>query len=50
MRNQQLKKIRQELDTLGLIEKDPDMVGYILFNRTRNTHSNRFATQGASIL
>ncbi|REF28186.1 hypothetical protein BDD26_3058 [Xenorhabdus cabanillasii] len=40
MKNKQLKKLQKELDTLGLIEKDPDVVGYVLFN-TRNC---RFAT------
>ncbi|TDB45505.1 hypothetical protein [Photorhabdus luminescens] len=35
MKKKQLKKLQKELDTLGLIEKDPDVVGYVLFN-TRN--------------
>ncbi|WP_237386676.1 hypothetical protein [Xenorhabdus sp. Sc-CR9] len=40
MKNKKLKKFRQELDALGFIEKDPDVVGYVLFN----TQNNRFAT------
>ncbi|MBC8949901.1 hypothetical protein [Xenorhabdus sp. TS4] len=40
MKNKQLKKLRQEFDTLGLIEKDPDVVGYVLLN----TRNSRFAT------
>ncbi|MCP9270400.1 hypothetical protein PSI19_19175 [Xenorhabdus khoisanae] len=40
MKDKQLKKLRRELDALGLIEKDPDVVGYVLFN----TRNHRFAT------
>ncbi|MEX0447188.1 hypothetical protein [Xenorhabdus sp. SGI246] len=40
MKKKQLKKLQKELDTLGLIEKDPDVVGYVLFN----TRNRRFVT------
>ncbi|MBC8943705.1 MULTISPECIES: hypothetical protein [Xenorhabdus] len=40
MKKKQLKKLQKELDTLGLIERDPDVVGYVLFN----TRNRRFVT------
>ncbi|WP_340622386.1 hypothetical protein [Xenorhabdus siamensis] len=40
MKKKKLKKLQKELDTLGLIEKDPDVVGYVLFN----TRNRRFVT------
>ncbi|CDM89985.1 hypothetical protein [Xenorhabdus bovienii] len=40
MKNKKLKRLQKELDTLGFIEKDPDVVGYVLFN----TRNRRFAT------
>ncbi|MER2470803.1 hypothetical protein [Photorhabdus laumondii] len=38
MKKKRLRKFQKELETLGLIEKDPDVVGYVLFN----THNRRF--------
>ncbi|MFD0709117.1 hypothetical protein [Photorhabdus akhurstii] len=35
MKKKRLKKFQKKLETLGLIESDPDVVGYVLFN-TRN--------------
>ncbi|MCC8375570.1 hypothetical protein CKY10_22195 [Photorhabdus sp. HUG-39] len=35
MKKKRLRKFQKELETLGLIENDPDVVGYVLFN-TRN--------------
>ncbi|MDE1481610.1 hypothetical protein [Xenorhabdus bovienii] len=35
MKKKQIKKLQNALDTLRLIEKDPDVIGYALFN-TRN--------------
>ncbi|PHM66126.1 hypothetical protein Xsto_01351 [Xenorhabdus stockiae] len=35
-----LKKLKKELDALKLMEKDPDVVGYVLFN----TRNRRFVT------
>ncbi|TDB51253.1 MULTISPECIES: hypothetical protein [Photorhabdus] len=41
MKKKQLKKLQKELDTLGLVEKNPDVAGYVLFN----TRNRRFATR-----
>ncbi|OTA19946.1 hypothetical protein Xbed_01876 [Xenorhabdus beddingii] len=40
MKKKQIKKLQNTLDMLGVIEKDPNVVGYVLFN----TRNRRFAT------
>ncbi|ERT10826.1 hypothetical protein [Photorhabdus temperata] len=40
MKKKQTKKLQNTLGMLGLIERDPDVIGYTLFN----TRNRRFAT------